>query len=184
MASSEPLGTTATHRFPANQRRHVERLRRFPLGWVLLGDAVCSFDPVYGQGMTSAALQAGALGRCLDQAGAVDRRFARRYFAAAGRTVGVPWSVAVGGDFEYPDTTGPKPFGTDVLNRYVDRATVAAQHDDAVARRLNEVLAMVRRPESLLAPGVALRVLRAARRRTADSDAEPRRTLAGGGQPR
>jgi flavin-dependent dehydrogenase len=160
MASSAPVGPPAVHRFPANQRRHVERMRRFPLGWVLLGDAVCSFDPIYGQGMTSAALQAEALGRCLDRAGAVDRRFARRYFAAAGRAVAVPWSVAVGGDFDYPGTRGPKPFGTDALNRYVARATVAGQDDDVVARRLNEVLALVRRPESLLAPGIVRRVLR------------------------
>jgi 2-polyprenyl-6-methoxyphenol hydroxylase-like FAD-dependent oxidoreductase len=107
MATCEPLGRVATHRFAANQRRHVERLRRFPLGWVLLGDAVSSFDPIYGQGMTSAALQAEALGRCLDRTGAVDRAFARRYFAAASRAVAVPWSLAVGGDFVYPDTDGP-----------------------------------------------------------------------------
>jgi 2-polyprenyl-6-methoxyphenol hydroxylase-like FAD-dependent oxidoreductase len=163
MASSEPLGPPATHRFPANQRRHVERMRRFPVGWVLLGDAVCSFDPIYGQGMTSAALQAQALGRCLDRAGTVDRRFARRYFAAAGKAVAVPWSIAVGGDFDYPGTRGPKPFGTDLLNRYVARATVAGRHDDSVVRRLNEVLALVRRPESLLAPGFVLRVLRTPR---------------------
>jgi 2-polyprenyl-6-methoxyphenol hydroxylase-like FAD-dependent oxidoreductase len=48
METSEPLGEPVTHRFPANQRRHVERMRRLPLGWVLLGDAVCSFDPIYG----------------------------------------------------------------------------------------------------------------------------------------
>jgi 2-polyprenyl-6-methoxyphenol hydroxylase-like FAD-dependent oxidoreductase len=160
MAASEPVGPPATHRFAANQRRHVERMRTFPLGWVLLGDAVCSFDPIYGQGMTSAALQAQALGRCLDRSGAVDRRFARRYFAAAGKAVAVPWSIAVGGDFDYPGTRGPKPFGTDTLNRYVARATVAGRHDDAVVQRLNEVLALVRRPESLLAPGFMLRVLR------------------------
>jgi 2-polyprenyl-6-methoxyphenol hydroxylase-like FAD-dependent oxidoreductase len=163
MASSEPLGEPAVHRFPADQRRHVERLRRFPLGWVPLGDAVCSFDPIYGQGMTSAALQAEALGKCLDRAGAVDRRFARRYFAAAGRTVALPWSIAVGGDFAYPDTQGRKPVGTDVLNRYAARVTVAAQQDDEVALRVNEVLALVRRPEFLLAPGFVLRVLRRAR---------------------
>ena len=114
MASSEPLGPPVTHRFPANQRRHVERMRRFPLGWVLLGDAVSSFDPVYGQGITSAAMQAHALAGALDAAPGIGRRFARRYFRAAGRTVAVPWSIAVGGDFAYDGTTGPKPFATDL----------------------------------------------------------------------
>jgi 2-polyprenyl-6-methoxyphenol hydroxylase-like FAD-dependent oxidoreductase len=164
MEASEPLGEPVVHRFPANQRRHVERLRRFPTGWVLLGDAVCCFDPIYGQGMTSAAQQAEALGRCLDRTGAIDRRFARRYFRAAGRAVGVPWSIAVGGDFAYPGTTGDKPPGTDLVNRYMDRAFVAAQHDDTVALRMNEVIAMVRPSPSLLTPAFVLRVLRKSRR--------------------
>ncbi|WP_219419548.1 FAD-dependent oxidoreductase [Pseudonocardia nigra] len=164
METSEPLGEPVTHRFPANQRRHVERLRRFPLGWVPLGDAVCSFDPIYGQGMTSAALQAEALGRCLDRSGTVDRSFARRYFRSAARVVAGPWSIAVGGDFVYDGTTGPKPAGTDLLNRYMDRVTIAAQHDDGAAIRMNEVVAQVRRPEALLTPAFVLRVLRVARR--------------------
>jgi 2-polyprenyl-6-methoxyphenol hydroxylase-like FAD-dependent oxidoreductase len=159
MASCEPLDEPAVYRFPTNQRRHVERMRRIPVGWVLLGDALCSFDPIYGQGMTVAAKQAEALGRCLDRSGTVDRTVTRRYAAAAGRAVGVAWSIAVGGDFAYPDTRGKKPFGTDLLNRYVDRVTVAAQHDDAVAVRLNAVLAMVRRPEALFSPTCVLRVL-------------------------
>jgi 2-polyprenyl-6-methoxyphenol hydroxylase-like FAD-dependent oxidoreductase len=130
----------------------------------LLGDAVCSFDPIYGQGMTSAALQAAALGSCLDRATAVDRRFARRYHKSVAAVVAAPWSVAVGGDFAYPDTTGPKPVGTDILNRYIRRVTIAAQHDDRTAIRFNEVVAMVRRPESLLTPMFALRALRMSRR--------------------
>jgi 2-polyprenyl-6-methoxyphenol hydroxylase-like FAD-dependent oxidoreductase len=164
MEASEPITEPVTHRFPANQRRHVERLRRFPSGWVLLGDAVCSFDPIYGQGMTSAAQQAQALGECLDRSGAPDRAFARRYFKAAGRIVSVPWSIAVGNDFGYDGTTGKKPFGTDLFNRYLSRTAVAAQHDDAVALRLTEVFVLVRRPEALLTPAFAFRVFRAARR--------------------
>lgn len=164
MEASEPIGEPVTHRFPSNQRRHVERLRRFPLGWVLLGDAVASFNPIYGQGITSAALQAQALGDALDRARAVDRSFARRYFRAAGRTVATPWSIAVGGDSLYEGTTGPKPPGTDLVNRYMDRVVIAAQRDDAVSLRFNQVVALVRRPESLLAPAFAARVLRNSRR--------------------
>ncbi len=165
LETCEPLGDVATHRFPANQRRHVEKLRRFPLGWVLLGDAVCSFDPIYGQGMTSAAMQAEALATSLDRARAIDRRFARRYFKAASKVVAVPWSIAVGGDFAYAGTTGKKPPGTDLLNRYMERINVAAQHDDEVALRFNEVASLVRRPESLLTPRFFLRVRRAVSRR-------------------
>jgi len=158
-ALSEPV----THRFPANQRRHLESLRRFPTGWVLLGDAVCSFNPIYGQGMTSAAQQAEALGTALDRAGAVSRPFARTYFRAAGRIVGVPWSIAVGGDFAYERTSGKKPLATDLLNHYMDRAIKAGQCDDHVVIRLNEVISLVRSPQSLMSPSFALRVLRKAR---------------------
>ena len=169
--ASEPIGEPATHRFPASQRRHVERLRRFPLGWILLGDAVSSFNPIYGQGMTSAAQQAHVLGKCLDRSTArgdgtraLDRSFSRQYFKAASRIVSIPWSIAVGADFAYEGTTGKKPPGTDLVNRYMDRVIIAAQHDDLVALRFNEVAALLRRPETLLAPAFAARVLRISHR--------------------
>jgi 2-polyprenyl-6-methoxyphenol hydroxylase-like FAD-dependent oxidoreductase len=178
MAASDPLSEPVTHRFPASQRRHVERLRRFPLGWVLLGDAVCSFDPIYGQGMTVAAQQAEALGLHLDRSGAIDRSFARSYFRAASRIVKTPWSIAVGGDFAYEGTTGKKPFGTDLVNRYMDRVVKAGQYDDQVVIRVNEALALLRSPQTLMAPAFVLRVLRAARRGPAGPivPSEPGRT--------
>jgi 2-polyprenyl-6-methoxyphenol hydroxylase-like FAD-dependent oxidoreductase len=163
IAGGQAIGEPVTHRFPANQRRHVERLRRYPLGWILLGDAVCSSDPIYGQGMTSAAQQADALGHALDHHGTISRAFAKQYFRAAARIVNVPWSIAVGGDFAYPGTKGDKPFGTDILNRYMDRVVQAGQRDDHVVTRFNEVIALVRSPQSLLAPSFVLRVLARAR---------------------
>jgi 2-polyprenyl-6-methoxyphenol hydroxylase-like FAD-dependent oxidoreductase len=180
IAHGHAIGEPVTHRFPANQRRHVERLRRYPLGWVLLGDAVCSFDPIYGQGMTSAARQAAALGRALDRHSPVSRAFTKQYFRDAARIVNIPWSMAVGGDFAYPDTKGKKPFGTDILNRYVDRVIRAGQVDDAVAIRFNQVVALVRSPRSLLAPSFVLRVL--ARARQADQ-ARRNRPPAVSGEP-
>ena len=171
--ASDPIGPPATHRFPANQRRHVERLRRYPTGWVLLGDAVCSFDPIYGQGMTSAAMQAAVLGETLDRAGGIDRAFARAYFRKASRVVKDPWSIAVGGDFAYEGTTGKKPPGTDLFNRYFERIAVASQHDDAVVIRTNEVLTLTRGSGALLTPPFVLRVLRKSRRGPADSPVRP-----------
>jgi 2-polyprenyl-6-methoxyphenol hydroxylase-like FAD-dependent oxidoreductase len=164
--SSAPLGDAVTHRFPSNQRRHVERMRSFPLGWVLLGDAVCSVDPIYGQGMSSAAQQADTLARMLDRCSTVDRSFARGYFKAVGHIVATPWSIAVGGDFAYEHTTGKKPLGTDLMNRYFDRVVKAGQRDDQVTIRINEVVSLVRTPQTLMAPAFALRVLRASRRRS------------------
>jgi hypothetical protein len=130
---------------------------------VLRGDAVCSFDPIYGQGMTSAAQQADALGRALDRHSPGSRAFTKQYFRAAARIVNTPWSIAVGGDFAYPGTKGRKPFGTDVLNRYMDRVIRAGQCDDDVVIRFNEVVALVRSPNALLAPSFVLRVLVRAR---------------------
>ena len=164
MEVSEPLIEPVTHRFPANRRRHVGRMRQFPLGWVMLGDAVCSFNPIYGQGMTTAAQQADALARQLDRSGAINGSFARSYFKAASRTVNTPWSIAVGGDFVYEGTTGTKPFGNDLVNRWLDRVVKAGQHDDQVVIRLNETLTLLRSPQTLMAPTFVLRVLRAARR--------------------
>lgn len=74
----EPVGPVATHKFPSSVRRHYEKLARFPYGYVVLGDAMCSFNPVYGQGMTSAMLQAAALDDALQQHGvgpALRKRF-------------------------------------------------------------------------------------------------------------
>jgi hypothetical protein len=120
--------------------------------------------------MTTAAMQAHALGCELDRAGAIDRSFTRRYFKAASRIVKTPWSIAVGGDFAYQDTKGKKPFATDLANWYIDRVIKAGQHDDDVVIRLNETLALLRSPQTLMAPTFMLRVLRAARHGTPAGD--------------
>jgi 2-polyprenyl-6-methoxyphenol hydroxylase-like FAD-dependent oxidoreductase len=176
IAKGVVIGEPVTYRFPANQRRHVEHLRRYPLGWVLVGDAVCSFDPIYGQGMTSAALQADALGRALDRHGAVSRAFTKHYFKAAARIVSTPWSIAVGSDFAYSGTKGRKPVGADVLNRYMERVMRAGQYDDGVVIRFNEVVALVRSPNALLAPSFVLRVF--VRARQADRARRDSKSLA------
>ncbi|MEK8107798.1 hypothetical protein NKG94_27255 [Micromonospora sp. M12] len=93
-----PLGSPARMRYPASVRRRYERLRRFPLGYLVVGDAVCSFNPLYGQGMTVAAAE-GLLLRSILADG--PDRLARRFFRGAGRLIDGPWSIAVGTDLRF-----------------------------------------------------------------------------------
>jgi len=160
ISQAEPLSDPVPHRFPANLRRHYERLARFPEGYLVMGDAVCSFNPVYGQGMTSAALQADLLARHL--AGADHGDLARRHFREVARAVDVIWKLAAGEDFRYPEVRGPKMAGTDLGNRYVSMIHRAVMRDERVYDAFLSVLNLLEPPEILFRPSTVVRVLRAA----------------------
>jgi 2-polyprenyl-6-methoxyphenol hydroxylase-like FAD-dependent oxidoreductase len=163
LRDAEKLTPIVTHRMPSNQWRHFEKCTRAPAGFVALGDAVCSFNPIYGQGMTSAALQAEALGNVIDKVGARSTRFPKAFYAKAKKIISVPWSMATGGDFLMPETTGPKAPFTDALNGYIKKAFIAAQHDPVVNDQLALVQNLVAPPPTLLAPKMQIRVRRSAR---------------------
>ncbi|MGW2874103.1 FAD-dependent oxidoreductase, partial [Kitasatospora sp. NPDC001225] len=112
---AEPLDEPLRFRFPASVRRDYHRLERFPAGLVVLGDAVCSFNPAYAQGMTSAALQALVLRR--HTAG---RRLPnpRAYFRDVAREIRAPWSFAAVTDLGYPGVAGRRTPQTHLVNRY------------------------------------------------------------------
>jgi 2-polyprenyl-6-methoxyphenol hydroxylase-like FAD-dependent oxidoreductase len=158
---SEP----ARYRFPHSQRRRYERLRQWPLGLLAMGDAVCSFNPIYGQGMTVAACEALALRDALasDQADP-----ARHFFKAAARIVDVAWTTAVGADLAIPSVEGKRPLPVRIVNAYVARVFRAAQHDPVVALAFLEVAHLLAQPPSLMRPAMLWRVLRAGWRRAGD----------------
>jgi 2-polyprenyl-6-methoxyphenol hydroxylase-like FAD-dependent oxidoreductase len=162
--SATPLGPVATHRMHSNQRRHLERMRDLPGGLVLLGDAVCSFNPTYGQGMSTATLQAEALGQALDRVPTVDARLVRAFYKRAAKAITPAWQLTTGADFALPATTGPKAPGTDLLNRFMPRVFRASQVSEAVARRVIEVTSLLRPPPSLFTPAMVARILVASRR--------------------
>lgn len=154
LSDAEPLSDVFTHRLPSSLRRRYERLDRFPDGFLVFGDAICSFNPIYGQGMTVAALQAVALRRELQR-----RRFsALRFFRAAARPVGDAWDLATGSDLSLPEVPGPRTPKAKVLNAYVDRVLQAAERDATVSRAFLRTIGMLDRPPSLLRPSIALRV--------------------------
>ena len=157
----EMIGEPMRYGFPHSQRRHYEKLRRFPRGYLAMGDALASFNPIYGQGMTVAASEALALRAAL--AGGLDG-LARRYFKAAAHVIDTPWQLAVGGDLALPQVPGPRPFPVKLINAYVARVQRVAVHDAVVAAAFVQVMHMLAPPPSLLAPALVWRVWRGGRR--------------------
>lgn len=161
---SEPLTDIEYRQFATSRRRYFERLRHLPAGYVALGDAICSFNPLYGQGMTVATFEAIELGRCLDRFGAATAEMARRYYRAAGKVIETPWSMATGGDFMYPETAGPSAPGTSLINRYVKQVMLATHTSVEAHRVMLEMQHLLAPPTAILRPATIVRSIRAARR--------------------
>jgi 2-polyprenyl-6-methoxyphenol hydroxylase-like FAD-dependent oxidoreductase len=154
---AEPLDDPVAFRFPASVRHRYEKLDRFPDGLLVMGDAVASFNPIYGQGMSVAALEALALRRHLEH-GTAPRP--RRWFRELARVVDVPWDIAAGGDLVFPGVQGRRTAKVRLVSAYLARLHAAAAHDADLAGAFLRVAGLVAPPGSLLRPGVAARVLR------------------------
>ncbi len=174
LESAVPTGPIVTHRLRSNLRRHVERMRHVPGGLVMLGDAVCSFNPTYGQGMSTAALQAEALGQALDRTTTTDARFVKAFYRRAAKAITPAWQLTTGADFALAATVGRRPPGTDLVNRYMRHAFRASQVSEKVAMRVIEVTTLLRPPPALLTPAMLVTVLRASRRAARMAPAAPR----------
>jgi 2-polyprenyl-6-methoxyphenol hydroxylase-like FAD-dependent oxidoreductase len=164
---AEPLTDAVRFRYPASSRRRYERMTRFPAGYLAFGDSICSFNPTYGQGMTVAALEGTVLRQCLAD-GTAD--LGRRFFRGAARIVDIPWDISVGADLRFPDVEGRRTATVRMVNRYLERVHRAAELDPSVGRAFLRVVNMIDRPERLMAPRTALRVLRGSRRPVAQRD--------------
>jgi 2-polyprenyl-6-methoxyphenol hydroxylase-like FAD-dependent oxidoreductase len=156
--ASEPLSPVHGFRDTANRRRHYEAPGAAPEGFVVLGDALCTFNPIYGQGMSVAALGALALRATLDQGTAAVRR------AVAG-AADAAWQMAIGADRPHAAAGDAAPgLAERILNRYFARLLDRAAHDPVVGAVYRDVFSLTAPPSRLMAPGVALRTVLLPRR--------------------
>jgi 2-polyprenyl-6-methoxyphenol hydroxylase-like FAD-dependent oxidoreductase len=159
---AEPLDDIVAYRFPANIRRRYERLRRFPAGLLVFGDALCSSNPAYALGMSVATLQAAAL---QDTLAGGDHDLGRRFFRAAAKPVNMAWQLTTGSDLALPQVQGPRPLPVRVINAYVNRVLTAAERDPTVAERFLRVASLEDPATRLFQPSTARRVLLGSLRR-------------------
>ena len=155
--ASEPIGDVLRFQFPFSQRRRYERLARFPDNYLVMGDALTSFNPIYGQGMTVAACEALALRDALQEIEPLALR--QRFFAAAAKLIDTPWQLAVGADLALPFVEGPRSLPQRLIGAYIARLHRAAVHDVNVSLAFQKVVHLLAPPSSLFAPGIVARVL-------------------------
>ena len=160
--AAKRLGDIVRYRFPESIHRHYERLETFPSGLLLLGDAVCRFNPVWGQGMSVAAQEAGALGRLLaERAGERDPLdgLARAFFAETAALIVTPWAQAVIPDFIHPKTRGERPADFEQSVKLAMAMTKLAARDPAVHKLTAEVGSLLKPRSVYLDPELGRRVL-------------------------
>lgn len=155
VARNRPIGEVHTFRLADARRRRHDRLDRFPGGLVSVGDAVASFNPIYGQGMSSAALHASCLSEYL--CGASDPTGpAKRFFELQKVVVDAAWDLSTRSDAERLETSRP-PLPVRMKRALVDQVLAAAAVDVQVATAFNEVAFTNAHPSTLAAPSVVLR---------------------------
>jgi 2-polyprenyl-6-methoxyphenol hydroxylase-like FAD-dependent oxidoreductase len=158
---AQPVGEIARFVLPSSVRRHFEKIQKFPRGLLVIGDGVCRFNPVFGQGMSVAAQEAVVLDRLLatiaDDQNALGE-LALKFFAACQDIIETPWAVAMS-DFVYPKTRGQRPpdFGQRI--QYGIALTRLASEDAAVHKLTTEVNHLLKPQSALREPELAKRVM-------------------------
>ena len=159
-STSEPLSELIQYKYPVSIRRNYEKLHRFPMGLLVLGDAVSSFNPVYGQGISSACLQAVELDRLMKE-NVEEGKLAKLYFRRTLKIKNKLWQMSTGEDFRFPETTGARPFGIGLVNKFVSLVHRATIKDEVVCRTFLKVMGLIDPPTKLLRPNIVWRIVKA-----------------------
>jgi 2-polyprenyl-6-methoxyphenol hydroxylase-like FAD-dependent oxidoreductase len=159
---AERLSDIARFRFPESVYRHYDRLEAFPPGLLAVGDAVCRFNPVYGQGMSVAAQEAASLSRLLRELSGEPKpleRLAPAFFAEAAALIEAPWAGAAIPDFVHPATRGKRPDNFEAFISFAIGLTKLASRDPAIHKLTAEVQNLVRPRNAYHDPDLVKRVL-------------------------
>ncbi|MCW2812292.1 MAG: hypothetical protein JWP61_2750 [Friedmanniella sp.] len=156
----EPDGEVSVHRQTANRRYAYGRGRDWPAGLLVVGDAMCAFNPVYGQGITVSAGQAEVLAARLSRR-PLDARSTRRLQRRLAAVADFPWSVATSQDLRMPTSPGRQSLVQRAIGRWTGRVMELATGGDVIClRTLGQVYHLMGQPALLFRPAIAAAVVR------------------------
>lgn len=154
---ADPIDKAMPFKFPTTLRRHYHKLRRFPEGLLVTGDAVTTFNPVYAQGMSVAALCALVIRRHLHSGAApVPQDYFRDLAADA---IDQAWEMTNQIDLSLPGVEGERTFKVRMGNWFLKRVQIAATRDGSITAEYFKTAGLVQKPQAMMRPGFALKVL-------------------------
>jgi flavin-dependent dehydrogenase len=153
LRGAEPISEVRAFKAPAQVRRHYDRVR-LPEGFAVVGDAACALDPVFGQGMSVAAITARALHAYLRRSPFSSRVVSRLVAQSADR----PWMLTSVEALRYAQAGHRAGIG--VMHAFLDRVGVACARDPVVYRAFLDVLHLHRPAAHLFRPDLLFRILR------------------------
>ena len=156
ISRAKPVGEPRATRFPASIRRRYEQMNSFPEGFLVMGDALSSFNPVYAQGMSVAALEAIELNTMLIEDGP---RLAQRFFRRAAKIIDTPWRITTANDLRISGIGGPQGLIDRFVNWYIAELHVGARTDARMVTAFHQVTNLLAPPQGLLKPRLVARVL-------------------------
>ncbi|MCA0453572.1 MAG: FAD-dependent monooxygenase [Chloroflexi bacterium] len=158
---AEPLSKVYGYQRTENRIRHYERFTRWPDGFIVLGDAACAFNPIYGQGMTTGAMEADDLGKLLDEYKGRDQTgMAKAFQKRLAKLIETPWLMATSEDLRYPATEGAAPnWRIRLVQQYIQRIIAIMPDHPEAADVFLHVMNLVQPPTQLFRPSLLVKVL-------------------------
>ncbi len=156
---TQPISPVYVYRRTENRLRHYDKLSRLPDGIVAIGDAVCSFNPVYGQGMTVGALGAIALDECLQNYPSL-KGLTKGFQKKLAQVTTIPWLMTTGEDLRWQGTEGIKlDWLTRLMQQYLDQVVMLSVERPEIYQKYVEVVQLTHSPKILFQPEVMVKIL-------------------------
>ena len=161
LKGAKPLTDVWSHKLPSDYRRYYEKMRNFPDGLVVMGDAVCSFNPIFGQGMTTAAMGSKNLKNCLERQNPKHLKgLSRRFQKGTASYNNIAWLLSTTEDMRYKETEAKRQFILPVLNWYKGVLLELSSQDENVATRFLQVMHFQKGLEAIAHPMVIFKAIK------------------------
>jgi 2-polyprenyl-6-methoxyphenol hydroxylase-like FAD-dependent oxidoreductase len=155
---ADPVDDAVRFKYPASVWRRYDQLTRFPDGLLVMGDAVCSFNPIYAQGMTVAGMETLTLRKQLDN----PALNALEFFAEISGQIASPWEFSATADLGYAGVEGERTDQIIMINQFITGLQAAAVHDPVLTDAFLRVAGLVDDPMALMNPDIQQRVMQQA----------------------